>query len=197
MAEQLVAGAVPERVVDALEPVEIEEDERDQLVGVEGLLDVGVQPSAVRELRERIDLRADPRLGERSAGVDHEPDLHREGLEAPDALDRRQQAVERVVGEDEAEVLLRGELDRDQERLAVPAAPAAATGPVRLGRDLADPHERLVRHQERSRDHARRVQLVAEPVRPRRRRWARVLRGGDQAGLRGSSVAVRCTSTVW
>ncbi|MCW2615470.1 MAG: hypothetical protein JWN08_2464 [Frankiales bacterium] len=53
-AEQFVAGAVAERVVDHLEPVEVEEQQRQRTAGVEQVLEVLVERSTVGQTGQRV-----------------------------------------------------------------------------------------------------------------------------------------------
>ena len=63
--ERLVAGAVPEPVVDGLEVVEVADHDAERLVGTQRALDLGgqllVEREPVVEARERVGVR---RLGE-------------------------------------------------------------------------------------------------------------------------------------
>ena len=130
MAEELVADAVAELVVDLLEPVEVDEEDGDVLAVAERPVDLEVQAGPVRKLRQWIDLGLHAGAVERAASLDHQGDLRGERLQLPDSLGRRQQAVLRIVGEHDAEPSSRREIDRDDERLAVPSAATAPPPPT-------------------------------------------------------------------
>ena len=123
-AQDAVARGMAERVVDGLEVVDVEEDERQPVVVAAGALDLGAQLLRERLVVEQLGERVEPRpLGELGGGAVEVGD---------DALDR--EPVDGVVEaplEREHVVGVREEAARDDE------APEHAPEQQQLGDDLA------------------------------------------------------------
>ena len=85
LTQQLVAVGVPERVVDLLEAVEVDEQDRELVVAARGegerALDPVLEQHAVRQAGERVvgGLAAEPARGERHDPIERRPDEQQPG----------------------------------------------------------------------------------------------------------------------
>ena len=135
-AQDDVAGRVAERVVDALEVVEVADDERQRAApAVEPVLEA----AAVAQAGQRVELGEVAHLRERAGGLDRADGVVGEGAQRAQLVDPRQQQVDRVVGPQEAQQRAGAVAQRDHQPVVVPRVRAAAV----VARGVDGRHARL------------------------------------------------------
>ena len=148
-AQQLVAAQMAGAVVDQLEPVDVEQRERADAVGGGQR---GLEGAAVLEPGERVARGLLARVGQQPRALDQQRRLADEQLHPPDGVDRRQLPVDRVVDPDEPEHLAGAGGERQQQRVAAPAAGALPVAGRAVQVEVDDLADRLHRQQVGLRD---------------------------------------------
>ena len=122
--ENGVAGSMAVAVVDLLEPVQVEHDQREWAPVAARPSDFGVEVAderaPVQEVRERVVIRQEPELRELVRGRERRRRLVREDPQRLQALLARQEPVARLVGPDDADHAAVRVAERDDEPVVVP-----------------------------------------------------------------------------
>ena len=118
------------RVVDGLELVQVEDDERERPGVTTAARDLCVEMlderAPVEQVRERIVVGQEAHLLELLGGVQRRRRLVREHTQRLQALGRRHQPVLRVVGPDEAHLVAASVVQRHEQPVMVPGVRPAA-----------------------------------------------------------------------
>ena len=169
--QHLVARLVAERVVDALEVVEVAHQQGAAVRAAQALEDARLELAPIAQPGERVVLGQVAHVVELACGLERGAGLVGEGAQGLEALGGRQQVVGRVVGPDGADDVAVGVVERDHQPVRGPGQ-----RPAPVGRRGVDPVQR--RRDERER--------LGLPSRMQPSRCS----AGSSSGASSSSVAV-------
>ena len=146
LLEHAIARVVPERVVHALEVVEVADQQRERPAGRDAPVHARTEAAPVAQARERVVLGEVGHARELAGRLDGRRGLVRERAQRLQARGRGQQAVGRLVRPDHAAQRPGAVVERDDEAVAVPGPRAAAVAGRRVDRMqlLGQQRDRLV-----------------------------------------------------
>ena len=124
--QHAVAGGVAQRVVDALEVVEVADQQRDRAAAGDGGLHARLEAAAVAQARQRVVLGEVAHPGQLVRRLDRGRRLVGERAQRLEPARRRDEAIGGVVDPDHADHGAGAAVERDEQPVAVPGAPAAA-----------------------------------------------------------------------